>query len=168
MYSNLSKMDTWAKWILECCRNLIKQSFLLWAKQIPTFPASEILRFPGNLQKPLATVTFRHLEHHEKSYGWMGATLAPPRNQLDPLENHWNSLHFQCAALMRNSACPRHPGGQSGNVMVIRISPKTIGCSDISRSRDVCSRVEELENILLPVRSWLELSAIHTETLQKP
>ena len=42
----------------------------------------------------------------------MDATLAPPRNQLDPLENHWNSLHFQCPALMRNSARQRHPGDQ--------------------------------------------------------
>ena len=96
------------------------------------------------------------------------STLAPPRNQLDHLGNHWNSLHFQCAALMRNSARQRHPGGQSGNLMVIAKSSKTIGCSDISRSRDARSRIQHLEKVFALVRLWFELRAVHAETLQKP
>ena len=62
----------------------------------------------------------------------MDATLAPPRNQLDHLENHWNSLHFQRPALMGDSARQRHPGGQCENLTVIEKPSKTIGCSDIS------------------------------------
>ena len=65
----------------------------------------------------------------------MDATLAPPRNQLDPLENHWNPLYFHCPALMRNSARQRQPGGQCENLTVIGKSSKTIGYSDISRLR---------------------------------
>ena len=61
----------------------------------------------------------------------MHATLAPPRNQLPPLENHWNSLHFQCPALMGDSARQRHPGGQPGNLTVSEKPSKTIGCSNI-------------------------------------
>ena len=56
----------------------------------------------------------------------MDATLASRRNQLFPLENHWNSLHFQCASLMRIIARLRHPAVQSGNVTVIGKSPKTL------------------------------------------
>ena len=74
----------------------------------------------------------------------MDATLAPPRNQLDHLENHWNSLHFQRPALMGDSARQRHPGGQCENLMVIGKPSKTIGCSDISRSRATWSRQEIL------------------------
>ena len=44
------------------------------------------------------------------------ASRESPR---DHRENHWNSLHFQRPALMWNSARQRHPGGQSGNLMVI-------------------------------------------------
>ena len=56
----------------------------------------------------------------------MDATLAHRRYQLYPLENHWNSLHFQCTVLMRNSARLRHPGCQSRNLMVIGKSPKPL------------------------------------------
>ena len=52
----------------------------------------------------------------------MDTTLVPPRNQQDPFENQWDSLHFlhfQYPALMWNSARQRHPGGHSGNLMVI-------------------------------------------------
>ena len=62
----------------------------------------------------------------------MDATLAPPRNQLDHLENHWNSLHFQRPSLMWDSARQRHPGGQCKNLTVVGKPSKTIGCSDIS------------------------------------
>ena len=62
----------------------------------------------------------------------MDATLAPPRNQLGHLENHWNSLHFRRPALMGDSARQRHPGGQCENLTVIAKRSKTIGCSDIS------------------------------------
>ena len=96
----------------------------------------------------------------------MDATLAPPRNQLDPLENHWNSLHFQCPALMRNSARQRHPGGQSENLTVIGKSSKTIGYSDILRSRAAWSRIKYLGEIFSLVRLWFELRTMHTETLQ--
>ena len=62
----------------------------------------------------------------------MDAVLAPPRNQLGHLENHWNSLHFRRPALMGDSARHRHPGGQCGNLTVIGKPSKTIGYSDIS------------------------------------
>ena len=94
--------------------------------------------------------------------------LTPLRNQLNPLENHWNSLHFQCAALMRNNARQRHPGGQSGNLMVIAKSSKTIGCSDILRSRDACSRIQYLEKVFALVHLWFELRTMHTGNPSKP
>ena len=72
----------------------------------------------------------------------MDATLAPPRIQLDPLGNHWNSLHFQYPALMRNSARQRHAGCKPGNLMVIGKSWKTIGYSDISRPRKAWSGIK--------------------------
>ena len=71
----------------------------------------------------------------------MDATLAPPRIRLDHLGNHWDSLHFQGPALMRNSARQRHPGCQPGNSMVYWKSWKTIGCSDISRTRKAWNRI---------------------------
>ena len=145
---------------------LWRQWFLHWPRKAAGQKRLPILWLPGNLQKPLAAVTFPHLEHHGKPYRWMDATLAPRRNQLDPLENHWNSLHFQCAALMRNNARQRHPGGQSGNLMVIAKSSKTIGCSDILRSRDAYSRIQYLEKVFAVICLWFELRAIHAETLQ--
>ena len=50
-------------------------------------PGLEILRLAENLLKPLATVTFPHSAHHGESYGQIDASLAPPRIQLDVLEN---------------------------------------------------------------------------------
>ena len=78
------------------------------------------------------------------------ATLAPPRNQLGHLENHWNSLHFQRPALMGDSARQRHPGGQCENLTVIGKPSKTIGYSDISH--------QELDSIFverISVRSFV-------------
>ena len=62
----------------------------------------------------------------------MDGVLAPPRNQLGHLGNHWNSLHFRRPALMGDSARQRHPGGQCENLMVIGKPLKTIGYSDNS------------------------------------
>ena len=70
--------------------------------------------------------------------------LAPPRIQLDPLGKHWKSLPFQCPALMRNNARQRRPGGQPRNPTVIGKPSKTIGYSDISRSRAPWGREEEM------------------------
>ena len=98
----------------------------------------------------------------------MDVALAPPRNQLGHLENHWNSLHFQRPALMRNTARQRYPGGQPGNLMVIAKSSKTIGYSDILRSRDACSRIQYLEKAFALVPLWFELRAMHAETVQTP
>ena len=111
---------------------------------------------------------FPCLEHHEESDGWIDATVAPPRNQLDPFENHWDPLHFQCPALMWNSARQRHPGGKPGNLMVIGKSSKTVGYSDILRSRAAWNKMEYSGGTFPLVRLWFELRTMHTETLQKP
>ena len=71
-------------------------------------PSLEILRLAGKPYNPNKIDKFPPLE---PGMG-MDATLAPPRNQLDHLENHWNSLHFQGPALMGDSARQRYPGGQ--------------------------------------------------------
>ena len=94
--------------------------------------------------------------------------LAPPRIQLDPPGKHWKCLHFQCSALLRNNARRMRPGGQPKILTVIGKPSKTIGYSDISRSRDGCSNVKELEKAFLLIRLWFELRAIHTGILQKP
>ncbi len=39
-----------------------------------------ILWLAETIQKPLARVTFPHLDHHEEADGWMDATLATPWN----------------------------------------------------------------------------------------
>ena len=94
----------------------------------------------------MKSCSFPQLEPGMKMY----ATLAPSRNQLNHLGNHWNSLHFQCPALMWDSARQRHPGGQCENLTVIGKPSKTIGYSDISH--------QELDSILverISVRSFV-------------
>ena len=78
--------------------------------------------------KPLKIDRFPPLEPGME----MDAVLAPPRNQLGHLENHWNSLHFRRPALMGDSARQRHPGGQCENLTVIGKPSKTIAYSNIS------------------------------------
>ena len=116
----------------------------------------------------MAAVPFPCLDHHEESDGWMGATVAPPRNQLDPLKNHWNSLHFQCPALLWNSARQRHPGGQPGNLTVIGKTSKTVGCSDILRSRAAWDKMRDFGGTFPLVCLGVELRTMHTATLQRP
>ena len=94
----------------------------------------------------------------------MDAVLAPPRNQLDHLENHWNSLHFQRPALMGDSARQRHPGGQCENLTVIGKPSKTFATVTFHTK----SRIPYLGNVFPLVRLWLELRKMHTETLEKP
>ena len=93
--------------------------------------------------------------------------MTPPRNQLDPFENHWDSLHFQCPALMWNSARQRHPGGQLENLTVIGESSKTVGYSDILRSRAAWNKMKYSGGTFPLVRLWSELRTIPTENLQK-
>ena len=90
----------------------------------------------------------------------LGISWAP----LKPLE----FLHFQCPALMWNSARQRYPGGKPGNLTVIGKSSKTVGYSDILRSQAAWDKMKYSRGTFPLVRLWSELRTIPTETLQKP
>ena len=96
----------------------------------------------------------------------MHATLAPHRKQLDPLENHWYSLHFQCPALMRNSARQRHPGCQSGILCFTGNRGKPLAAVTFHVPGKHGAGSTTLCNVFLLVCLRVEVRTLHTGNLQ--
>ena len=96
----------------------------------------------------------------------MGATLAPPRNQLDPFE----IVGIPCisnAQPWRGTVRARGTLEASPKILwLLGNRQKPLAAVTFLRSRAAWSRIKYLEKVLSLVRSWFELRTMHTETLQ--
>ena len=89
----------------------------------------------------------------------LGISWAP----LKPLE----FLVFPMPGPDVEQCATEAPGGQPENLMVIGKSAKTVGCSDILRSRAAWNKMEYSGRTFPLVRLWFELRTMHTGILQK-
>ena len=94
----------------------------------------------------------------------MDAVLAPPRNQLGHLGNHWNSLHFRRPARWGAVRAKGTLDASEKILWLLGNHQKPLATVTFHTK----SRIPYLGNVFALVRLCFELRTMHTETLQKP